>query len=60
MLVKDLKECLEHFADDVVVQFEDVCGNWTFDIYQVEFDESHVMLVGDEIKYEDEDYEIVE
>lgn len=60
MLVKDLKECLEHFADDVIVQFEDVCGNCTFDIYQVEFDESHVMLVGDEIRYEDEDYEIVE
>ena len=55
MLVKDLKECLEHFADDVVVQFEDVCGNWTFDIYQVEFDESHVMLVGDEIRYLEEE-----
>jgi hypothetical protein len=60
MLVKDLKDCLSHFADDVPIMFEDVCGNSTFDIYQVEFDESHVMLVGDEIRYEDEDYEIDE
>lgn len=51
MIVKELKEILENFADDVVIQFEDVCGNWTFDIYQIDFDESHVVLVGDEVNY---------
>ena len=53
MLVKELKEYLQNFADDIPVQFTDVCGNWTFDIYNIEFDDSSVTLVGDEIMYND-------
>lgn len=51
MLVKELKEYLENFADNTPVQFTDVCGNWIFDIYTIEFDDSCVTLVGDEINY---------
>lgn len=55
MTVKELKELLKNFADDIPVQFTDVCGNWLFDIYQLEFDDSSVTLVGDEVRYMEEE-----
>ena len=53
MKVKELKEYLSKYPDHWEVLFEDVCGNWTFDIYNVEFDEGKVYLVGDEIREEE-------
>lgn len=53
MLVKELKEYIQNLPDNSPIQFEDVCGNWTFDLYSVEFDKTKAIIIGDEILYED-------
>lgn len=36
MNIAELKEILEQYPEDTEVKFEDVCGNWSFEIYQSE------------------------
>ena len=54
MNVKELKGLLSYYSDDCEVIFEDVCGNWQFEIYYgenlIDNDGNEFLnLVGDEI-----------
>lgn len=48
MTVGELLSYLKNYSADKEIKFTDVCGNWEFDLYNVEEDENGLYIVGDE------------
>lgn len=54
MKVKEIKDYLRNMPNDASVIFTDVCGNWFFDIYNLELDDNgKVYIIGDETYMEE-------
>ena len=48
MKVQELMEYLKELNPQSDIKFTDVCGNWEFELYNVEYDENSAYIVGDE------------
>lgn len=48
MTIRELLDYLKKYPKDAEIQFTDVCGNWEFDLYNVESYDGKIYIVGDE------------